>query len=413
MRIVRTIVLITLFATSAIAQLSMGNGITTPNSGDFAVAATRTNIDLVNPANATGTITAVRFYWSNAACTNAVKIKFFRRAGGNLTLVAERGPFSTTTWDNHVTLASPVSVQQGDLIGITRIANCGNSGAMIGIVTAGSLQFAGDATGTVAFDSGTRRGEVIGIEASGTATEKVVAVLPVVGSTAGGFGSQWRTSLQLANCFTVGSMSMSGRLVLRKQGVPGSSSDVSIPYSISPNSSLVYADVVSSFGFTGLGSIDVVVPAGKMTPAFVTRVYNDAGSSGTSGFSEPLVDPTESYDMGGAVTSMGATSVMITPTDATHTRFNIGVRSLFSGAKITATLKNSDGTIVTSVTKSYWPNSFEQISAEAFFGGVSIGANQMVVISVNDGSAIIYGSTTDNVTNDPSVQFATVAYAIL
>jgi hypothetical protein len=109
---------------------------------------------------------------------------------------------------------------------------------------------------------------------------------------------------------------------------------------------------------------------------------------------------------------MGATAVLLTPTDVTHTRFNIGVRTLFSGATFTATLRNQDGTVVTSVTKTYAPNYFEQVSVESFLGGVTIGANQMIVIQVSDGSAIIYGSTTDNVTNDPSVQFAVVVYAI-
>jgi hypothetical protein len=35
------------------------------------------------------------------------------------------------------------------------------------------------------------------------------------------------------------------------------------------------------------------------------------------------------------------------------------------------------------------------------------GANLKVRITVSSGSAIVYGATTGNVTNDPSVQFAT------
>ncbi len=41
-------------------------------------------------------------------------------------------------------------------------------------------------------------------------------------------------------------------------------------------------------------------------------------------------------------------------------------------------------------------------------GGVPVSANQTITISVIDGSVIVYGATTDNVTNDPSVQFAQV-----
>lgn len=414
------VVLIALAAVSAIAQpLTMGNVIGSPNASDFAIAPTRTGIDLVHPATATGSVTSARFYWSSFPCANAVKIKFFRRNGANLSLVAERGPFSTTAVDNTVTLTPAVAVQQGDLVGISRIANCGNNGALFGIVTAGSLFYSGDFAGTTTFASGTRRGEVLAVSASGTATERVAAVLPVVGSTAGSFGSNFKTSLQMANGFTAGGSTITGRLVLRRQGTPGSSSDPSIPITIPPNSVVSFSDVVAAFGFTGLGSIDFVLPTSQNMPAVVARVYNDIGATaGTAGLSEFAVDADGFFDggtipPGGISLQMGVTAVMITPTDPARTRFNIGVRSFFSGAQITATLRNPDGTVVASVSKTYAPNSFEQVSAEAFFGGgVTIGANQMIVVSVGDGSAIVYGATTDNVTNDPAVQFAIGIFAI-
>jgi len=405
-------------AASAAAQpLTMGTVVGSPNSSDFNIAATRTGIDLVHPATATGNVTTARFYWSAFPCANAVKIKFFRRSGVNLSLVAERGPFSTTAADNTVTLTPAVAVQQGDLIGITRLANCGNNGALIGIVTAGSLFYAGDLTGTTTFASGTRRAEVLAISASGTATERVAAVLPVVGSTAGSFGSNFKTSLQMANGFTFGSP-ISGRLVLRRQGTPGSTSDPTLPFSIPPGQVVTFTDVVAAFGFTGLGSIDFVLPTGTAMPAVVARVYNDAGATlGTNGLSEFATGVDGFFDggtipPGGISLAMGVTAVMITPNEPSRTRFNIGVRTFFSGASLTATLKNPDGTTVATVNKSYLPNSFEQVSAESFFGGISIGANQTVVISVGDGSAIVYGATTDNVTNDPAVQYAIGVFAI-
>jgi hypothetical protein len=39
--------------------------------------------------------------------------------------------------------------------------------------------------------------------------------------------------------------------------------------------------------------------------------------------------------------------------------------------------------------------------------------NASIEISVSSGSAIIYGATIDNVTNDSSIQFARVVFAIL
>lgn len=69
-------------------------------------------------------------------------------------------------------------------------------------------------------------------------------------------------------------------------------------------------------------------------------------------------------------------------------------------------LERSDGSAITSVGKTYQPNWFEQIDASTFFFGATIEANLKVRINVTAGSAIIYGSTTDNLSNDPSVQFA-------
>ena len=42
------------------------------------------------------------------------------------------------------------------------------------------------------------------------------------------------------------------------------------------------------------------------------------------------------------------------------------------------------------------------------FNHVMIGSNDIVEIFVSEGSAVAYGATTDNTTNDPSFQFARV-----
>ena len=404
-------------AASFAQTLSLGIGAGTPNGSDFALAAIRTDIDLVGPANATGSVTTARFFWQSATCSNAVKIKFFRRNGANISLVTERGPFTPVLGENTVALSPAVAVEEGDLIGLSRIAPCGNPGAFVGIVTAGSLVYSGDFAGTTTFASGTRRGEDLSIGATGTVTERVAGVLPVVGSTAGSFGSNFKTSLQLVNGFTFGSTPMTGRLVLRRQGTPGSDADPSIPFSIPPGNVVTFNDIVGSFGFTGLGSIDVVLPGGAQMPVVVARVFNDAGLTlGTAGFSEfpsGVAGINTATAPGGTFLAMGVTAVMITPSDPARTRFNIGVRAFSSGAALTATLRNPNGSVVASVTKTYLPNSFEQVSAESFFGGgITIGANQSISISVGDGSAIVYGATTDNITNDPSVQYAIAVFAI-
>src|SRR5262252_944471 len=126
-------------------SLLMGNSVV-PNSADVNLSPIQTDIDLLTPATATGTADKATFGWSASGCVNAVKIKFFRRSGDTLTMTAERGPFSTFS-SNTVALSPAVSVQQGDLIGITRVASCGNAQAVSGFPSAGYVAYSGDVTG--------------------------------------------------------------------------------------------------------------------------------------------------------------------------------------------------------------------------------------------------------------------------
>ncbi|HEX7192725.1 MAG TPA: hypothetical protein VF381_14250 [Thermoanaerobaculia bacterium] len=412
LRVVFLFVLTFLVAPLTFGQaLTMGVDIASPNSSDSAIAPTRTDISLDNPATATGNVASVKVYWSSAGCTNALKIKFFRRVGDNLTLTSERGPFSTTASVNTYAMTPPVAVQQGDLIGVARVGTCGNAGSLVGIVAAGYIVYGSDVTGTVSISGGTRVGSAISLSGSGTSTEAVAAILPAVGSVTGTFGSSFKTSLQLLNPGP-GSSTMTGRLVFHQAGVAGSSSDTSYSYSVAAGQVLTLPDLGTAMGTTGLGSLDMIVATGGGKPQVIARVYNDAGTAGTAGFFEEPVTPADS-GAGGRVISMGTTAFMITPVEPARTRLNIGVRTLVSGAQLSAQLLDNAGHVLASVTKTYTANYFEQVDATGFFGGVPVGASQIIKISVGDGSAIIYGSTTDNVTNDPSVQYAIAAFAIL
>jgi hypothetical protein len=53
-----------------------------------------------------------------------------------------------------------------------------------------------------------------------------------------------------------------------------------------------------------------------------------------------------------------------------------------------------------------------RVDSPTFFGGTNLGGNQSLAIAVSRGSAIVYGSTTDNTTNDPNIQFATAPFGI-
>jgi hypothetical protein len=159
------------------------------------------------------------------------------------------------------------------------------------------------------------------------------------------------------------------------------------------------ADVLPAMGVaTGLGSLDVLIPVGGPTAAVaVVRVFNDAGAAGTSGFTEDFVIAED-------VIGPGQSGYLIGPPDLAVYRFNVGVRTLGQGASMTVKVRNGAGAVTKTLTKSYAANFFEQTPADTFLGGPGLSGNQSLTIRVTAGSAIVYGATVDNRTNDSSFQ---------
>ncbi len=387
--------------------LTMGNTVTT-NASDVVVAEIRTDIDLVAPATATGTIDTATFSWSAAPCLSAAKIKVFRRQSDTLVFIAQRGPFDVTATAMTVSLTPPIPVEQGDLLGIARVANCGSPETLTGIVSAGYVVYSGDVASNVSLAAADANGTgILNVRAIGTATETIARVIPAAGSLPGDFGSFFRTGVQLSN---PGSSAISGRFVYHQAGVSGTSADPSLNFTIAPHATISYDDLVQTMGQSGLGSIDVVLPASSDLPVIVARVYNDAGANGTSGFTEEAIDPSGSFE--NRVVFAGATGFLVAPPDVAQFRFNIGIRSLLSGALVTFRVRDAGGAVVRTVTKTYAPTFYEQQSAVTLLGG-PIAADDQIEVSVSSGSAIIYGATVDNTTQDPSIQFVRVLFAIL
>lgn len=385
-------------------SLQMGNSIGSPTTGDLAPAIVRTDIDLAHPADATGLVDTASFAWSEVPCPAGVKIKFFRRHGSTVSFLAERGPFDVTTTPMTVSLAPPVAVEQGDLVGIARLTDCGNAAGISGIVNPGYLSYAGDLTSDVGFAAGVNGGAVLALEATGTATESIYAVLPVAGSTPGAAGSFFRTGLQLANPNFGATV---GRLVFHPAGVAGSSSDPSMSFSINAGATISYDDVVQSMGQTGLGTMDLVLPSSGAAPTAIARIFDDAGAEGTTGFvmeAVPLSGDTQ-------VLFPGATGFLVGPADLTRFRYNIGIRTLLAGATLTFEVRDANGVSLRTVTVSYDPTFFTQQPADTLLGG-ALPVNASIRVSCSAGGAVVYGATVDNTTNDPSAQILKVLFAI-
>jgi len=112
---------------------------------------------------------------------------------------------------------------------------------------------------------------------------------------------------------------------------------------VAPGQTISTTDILAVMGLSGVGTMDLVLPvAGSQipNPIAVVRLYNDGGAAGTSGFTEDLIDP-----FGERVLLAGATGFLIGPADTSRFRYNIGLRTLSSGASLKATIHASDGTV--------------------------------------------------------------------
>jgi hypothetical protein len=222
-------------------------------------------------------------------------------------------------------------------------------------------------------------------------------ILAVVGSTPGAFGSYFKTSVQLYN---PKSTTLSGKVVFHTQFASGSSTDPSLAYSIAPGKTVVYPDLLPALNVTsGLGSVDIIGDIGVALPVSLVRVFNDAGAAGTTGFAEEQLAPAEALQPG----SIG---VLLTPSDVARFRLNVGVRTLDQGATMTITVRDKDGVTVATVNRTYAATYFAQVGSPALLDGYALKGGETITFEVTSGGAFVYGSTTDNTTNDPSVQFA-------
>ncbi|MGZ5444203.1 MAG: PPC domain-containing protein [Thermoanaerobaculia bacterium] len=228
-----------------------------------------------------------------------------------------------------------------------------------------------------------------------SSAHSIAAILAVVGS-AQGAGAFFRTRLQMHN---PGSSPISGKLVFHRQGSPGHANDPSLNYSLPAGQTIDYPDVLPAMGISdGLGSLDIMT-SGDPIPVIAARIFSDAGPNGTAGFFlEPLL-PEKAL-------RAGESGVLIAPPDPVQARLNLGIRSLDTGASFTVTVRDKNGLVRNTTTKTYPPHFFEQVSANQYLG-VTPGGSDTITFTMTSGDAIIYGAQTDNKTQDPSAQYAT------
>jgi hypothetical protein len=360
-----------------------------------------TLVDFSAPASAAGNITSVTVQWAGggiSGCSPGLKVKFFRpgSSGASLSYLGERGPFPVVRSLLVLPISPPMALMARDLIGVTELGGpaCGgvaNTNNGVGINTA---LFSGDVASdrTLAEATGLERNQ-ISIQGTGGSSEVRTGVIPVVLSSPGQFGSNFKTAVQITN---PSAFVLNGRMVFHPEKTSAAPTDPSLAFTLASGQTIGYPDIVAAMGQTGVGSLDVL-SSESPPPLLVVRVFTDAGAAGTSGFTEATVRPQDALQQ-------FDTARITTPADPGNFRLNIGVRTLSAQTSVRITLNSASGAPLSTLTRAYPPDFFQQVSAADFLGGAAVGPNQTISISVDSGSVIVYGATADNRTNDSSLQ---------
>jgi hypothetical protein len=364
-----------------------------------------TFIDFANPALEAGSVSTASLWWGQETtrqfCTNAFTIKIFRppetstKNWPNYTLVGERGPFDSRPGLITVPISPPIAVQRGDVIAVAEIESYACGGVAFAHAAPGSsiLEVFSD------FNGGPLTGSLsTGVQLmarASTSNEVLEGVIAAGGSVAGGFGSFFRTSVDLANLYAIAPIA--GRIVFHPAGRSAAAGDPSVPYSLAAGAMTTFRDIMTSMNASGLGSFDVV-SSNSPPPEATIRVFNDQGAAGTNGFVEDVIPPAA------ALRANEGMSIAI-PADLTNYRVNVGIRTLDAAAVIQAQTFNSDGVRVhVSQPKLYAPNYFEQVPLSMLLD-FTPPAGGRAMIAVGDGVAIMYWTITDNRTNDSAIKF--------
>jgi hypothetical protein len=218
-------------------------------------------------------------------------------------------------------------------------------------------------------------------------------VIPVVASNYGGFGSWFKTGLQIHN---PGAFPTTVKLGFRPAlQIAGSATNLRL-YQVPAYGTLQIDDILPALGTKGIGSIDVL-STGKTRPILLPHVFND-GLEGRTGSTE-LVLARDEFPQG------GDTIVLIAPPTPATLRFNIGLRTLAEGAAIEWTVRNAQGVTRSTAYREFPTEYFVQQPAADFFG-FPLDANDSVEFRVIRGAIVVYGATTDNISQDPNIQMA-------
>jgi hypothetical protein len=235
-------------------------------------------------------------------------------------------------------------------------------------------------------------------------------IVPVAGSVKGAFNSSFRTRLILENRWQGESDVLTGRIVFHRTGTTASSNDPSINYSIAPEGSVIYDDVMDALHATGVGTLDILPDPGSSgfyaSPGIRAQIVSIASDGGVFSAELPAVSMTGPY-YGSVWAGTFAPRILIT--DTTQKRYALGVRTLSDEVTLTVRLADAAGVERAAKTRVFPAEYHEQIPIADWFS-VPIAAGDTLTFDARHnahpdlpGGAVVYLAETDNKTNDVSI----------
>lgn len=217
-------------------------------------------------------------------------------------------------------------------------------------------------------------------------------VIPASGSVAGALGSRWQSEVTLHN---IGDQPMDLTFSFHN----GTGTVKSFDTTVNARSTVSLNDVVATkFGLTettGAITIDVKNDALVERLAVTSRTFNKPLTGGEFGQDIPAVEPPDAL-------TKGDSGILTAPSDAANVRFNFGIYAL-ENSTVDWKLVRADGTVVKTITMTYDAGVQMQYTngAVSFFESTAQN-NDVVQADVKAGRIVIYGSSVNNLSGDPT-----------
>lgn len=210
--------------------------------------------------------------------------------------------------------------------------------------------------------------------------------VPVVAKAAGGYGSQWQTSLAIYNAGHKDISLQFSFIPTENNGNPAQKEIY-----IRSGESIYFDDFLSEFPVFGSGAVKISGPDWAFSNlGFNVKVYN-ISENGRFGQAINVLQ-------GNRILQAPLEYFLILPENENE-RFNFGLLSL-ENSSIKFQLLDQNGIVISEVVKNYNPSYHIQYNQgyKNFFGTEESG--KVIKAVVSQGKVILYGSQIDNRTND-------------